>query len=293
MPELGEVDLLATRLNARLREMSGQPELLSGRAEHARFQTMWTACASPLRGARLARIARKGKYLLFHWADQRGLLLAHLRMTGWWAWQHCPQTLIVADGSELTRHPKLFLTLRWPTGNNGKSQEEQLIYYDSRALGEIAYFATADWREIPALAAQAPDFIDTENSLAGGFLQDEREFLALARAQKKRATRRTIRDVLMDQSRQGVGAGLGNYLIAEVLYRAGIHPDRGFCALSDAALKKIYKITCQLFRHVITNNAEAEATMVIYQRQQCPRGHRIQRDAHGNRGSYYCPHCQK
>ncbi|MEW6735322.1 MAG: DNA-formamidopyrimidine glycosylase family protein [Acidobacteriota bacterium] len=288
MPELSEVDLLVTRLNARLRVMAAQPIFISGRATHPRFTEMWAACAPQLINTQLTRISRKGKYLIFELAEGRGLLLAHLRMTGWWAWQQIPQTLTVAQGYSLDRHPKLFLDMQWPD-----SSREQLIYYDSRGLGEFSYYAQTDWRQLPPLAAQAPDFIATENSLPGGFLQNEEEFLVLVRAQKTRATKRSIRDVLMDQSHQGVGAGLGNYLIAEVLYRAGVHPDRGFCALHLTTLKKIYQITCDLFRHVIAHEADAEATMVVYQREQCPRGHQIKRDVRGARSSYYCPRCQR
>jgi formamidopyrimidine-DNA glycosylase len=195
MPELGEVDLLATRLNAHLREMKTAPALISGEALHPRAAQMWTACADKLAGARLTRITRKGKYLLFEWAEDRGLLLAHLRMTGWWAWRALPQTLTVVQGYTLDRHPKLFLTFSRAGETKRSSVEEQLIYYDSRMLGEIAFFNVSNWREIVPLAAQAPDFIGTENSVAGGFLQDENEFLALARA-RQRATTRTIRDLL-------------------------------------------------------------------------------------------------
>lgn len=289
MPELGEVDLLATRLNTRLREMSAQPRLVAGRADHARFAEMWSQCAPNIVGARLERVWRKGKYLVFQWSEGRGLMLGHLRMTGWWEWQQSPQSITLAQGYTLNRNPKLFLSFRWPK----RKKAEELVYYDSRVLGEIAYFNTTEWRNIPALSAQAPDFIDTDNSLPGSFISGEEEFLALVAAARARGTRRTIRDVLMDQSRKGIGAGLGNYIIAEVLYRAGIHPNRPFSELTKRSLVKLYQITCEIFRHVIATGAESEATMVIYQRERCPRGHAIMREARGNRGSYYCPRCQR
>jgi formamidopyrimidine-DNA glycosylase len=248
---------------------------------------MWEAVAPHIVGKELKRIARKGKYLIFQWQQASGLFISHLRMTGWWAWQVMPQTLTLAQGYTLDRHPRLFLNMRWPDGSR-----EELIYYDSRGLGEIAFFPTLDWQKIAPLAKQAADLVETENSLPGGFFAGESEFIALVAAQQKRKARRSIRDMLMDQTGQGIGAGLGNYLVAEVLYRAHLHPDRPFSTINIETLKQLYQIIVELLRYVIEVGAESEATMVVYQRKECPLGHSIQRDLRGGRGSYYCPNCQ-
>lgn len=287
MPELGEVELLVSRLNQRLQEKNAQPTLIAGRAVHARTEAMWQQCQQHLLNARIQRWRRKAKYLLFEWADNRGMLLAHLRLAGWWMWADQPQTLTVAQGYTLDRHPKLYLTFSWPAGG-----EEDLVYYDSRMLGEIEFHAVTDWRAIAALDSQAPDFIGTENSVSGGFYENEQDFTKFINSHTNLRSTRTIRDVLMDQTTKGLGAGLGNYLIAEVLYHAGINPNRSLRDLDKQQLVNIYHLTADLFRHVIANEADAEANMVVYQHKQCPKGHDIVREAKGNRGSYYCPVCQ-
>lgn len=288
MPELSEVDILVGRLNTYLRSMPAPPTLIESATYHARYDQLWPSCAAALHGSQLTEIKRKGKYLLFYWAGCAGIMLSHLRMTGWWAWQQAPQSLKVAEGYTLDRHPRLILTLTCPN-----RPPEQLIFYDGRVLGDVAYFATQDWQQIPALTSQAPDLVRTKYSVAGGFIRDTAHFMTLVARQQKLQTKRTIRDLLMDQSNKGIGAGLGNYLIAEVLYRTRILPQRRFIDLTDEQLKAIYKTSVDLFNEVIDNDANNDANMVVYQRKQCPQGHTIQRDTLGNRSSYYCPQCQK
>jgi formamidopyrimidine-DNA glycosylase len=216
MPEIAEVDILARWLNEYLQNLPAPAVLTQAVAHHPKLAAQWQAASASLLGKTLQHLERKGKYLIWYWQPQEGLLVTHLRMTGWWLWQDDPRAITVMQGYNLTRHARL--TLQFQVAN----QQHCLIYCDDRVLGELGYFPVTDWRAVPALAQQAPDFITTAYTVTNGSWANMAAFLAQAQWCQQHHPRRRVRDLLLDQSQQAVGAGLGNYMVAEILYRAAI-----------------------------------------------------------------------
>jgi formamidopyrimidine-DNA glycosylase len=286
MPEIAEVDILAGWLNEYLQNLPAPAVLTGARHTHPKLAQQWQICAPYLLGKTLRHIGRKGKYLIWEWQPHSGLLLTHLRMTGWWLWHDNPRSISVMRGYKLERHARL--TLDFQVANRSC----QLIFCDDRVLGELAYFPVANWQEIPALAQQAPDFITTSYTVTEGSWPDVAAFLIQAQLRQQLSPRRRVRDLLLDQTQRGAGAGLGNYMVAEILYRAAIHPDRYWGTLTVTELQQFYQITQEFLHQIIVNKADNDNNMVIYQRDLCPQQHPITRAIRGGRSSYYCEVCQ-
>lgn len=109
--------------------------------------------------------------------------------------------------------------------------------------------------------------------------------------------------VLLDQS---VVSGIGNYLKSEILYVAGILPDRKLDSLTEDEFEKLrveaHRIIKESYSHgglTIENFINPNGTMgnyprLIYNRSHDPQGHKVikvkSKDA---RGTFYCSQCQK
>lgn len=115
-----------------------------------------------------------------------------------------------------------------------------------------------------------------------------------------------IKPVLLDQS---VVAGLGNWIVDDVLFQAGIHPLMLAGSLSDDDMSRLHAA----IRHVLTVAIEEEAiyrnfpkSFLIHAREwdhspyDSPDAHRycpvcgtpVERTVVGGRTTLYCPHCQ-
>ena len=118
-------------------------------------------------------------------------------------------------------------------------------------------------------------------------------------------SKRRIRSVLTDQS--GI-AGIGNYLVNEILWKARINPFQPACTLAPSAIAAILKNA----RETIVDSARAGgATLLdyfglggeegtygksfnVYRKEDCPRCYgpvsRVRNP--GEQSSYFCPACQ-
>ena len=115
---------------------------------------------------------------------------------------------------------------------------------------------------------------------------------------------RTIAEALMDQSTM---AGCGNYIKAEVLYRAGVSPWRQvtevtpaeYVAIRDAlwdVAKESYSsqgATISTYRTPDGHEGTTQFDFRVYSRKQCPKGHEVRREeTPEGRTSHWCPTCQ-
>jgi formamidopyrimidine-DNA glycosylase len=226
-----------------------------------------------LPGRGIARITRKGKYLVFRLDNGESLVL-HLRMTG--------SLLIEEDGDGGESRP--YLTAVFGLDNGLK-----LLFCDRRKLGT---------------ASLLPD----ERGLAKKLGPEPLDSRFTAELLGERLSRRKapIKAVLCDQK---LVAGIGNMYADEALFFAGIHPTRMANSLSARETRMLHRGIRRALRNGIKN---AGATFSDYRRPGGERGnqqdsfyvaHRggqtcrvcstpIERIPIRNRGSYYCPRCQ-
>jgi len=92
-----------------------------------------------------------------------------------------------------------------------------------------------------------------------------------------------VRDVLLDQKM--LCSGIGNYLVAEIMYYARLHPLITFGQLQTIELYQLYDVCLQ----VVKGHYELTLEKVIYGRSQCPCGHQIQTLESKDRKAWFCP----
>lgn len=212
-------------------------------------------------------ITRRGKFLILHL--DRDALLFHLRMSG---------DLLVEDISlPLAPHHRLVLDLEGGL---------RLAFNDPRKFGR-AWLVT-DPQSI--LAHLGPEPLDESFT--------EEQFYALLHSR-----RRQLKPLLMDQS---FIAGLGNIYTDEALHLARLHPlliadtlDQG---QATRLLQSIRQVLAEGIRRQgasidwVYRGGDFQNHFRVYQRtgDPCPNcSTPIQRIIVGQRGTHFCPTCQK
>ena len=228
------------------------------------------ATEARLAGQRIERLERHGKYLLFRLRkDGRGSLLAvHLRMTG----------SLLANGA-----PGRFTRARMALDDG-----TAVVFQDVRKFGRW------QWSERlpPRLAALGPDPL--------GIGRD-------AFAARLRSRRARLKALLLDQE---FLRGLGNIYADEALFRARLHPERSAATVGPRKARDLHGAVQAVLRQAIDAGGTSirdyrdgrgapggfQHRILIYGREgaPCPAcGTRVRRVLVAQRGSHFCPRCQR
>lgn len=232
------------------------------------------AAFAALAGRELAEIKRRGKYLLFQ-LDTPLLWVVHLRMTGKLLYHRETEPLQKHD------HARLFF-----------ADGSELVYNDTRAFGR--FWLTDDTAQVGGLNSLGLEPLDAEFSTA--YWQEK----------IKRRPKTQVKAALLDQT---VVAGLGNIYADEVLFQAGVHPERPLGSLTEAENQRLTSAMREIllasiaqrgttFRDYVDGNNEKggyQEFLRVFQKQgqPCPNcGEPLQRIKVAGRSSYFCPVCQ-
>jgi len=229
--------------------------------------------AEQLSGARVQRLERRGKYLLWGLSGDRHLLV-HLRMTG---------TLLLDPPLE-PRHTRVRLEL---------DDGHRLTYVDPRRFGTGHLLVGAAARD-----AYLERRLGAE-PFTPAFTAEHLRRLARGRTAP-------IKAFILDQRRI---AGVGNIYADEALFRAGIHPLRPAGRLSAAQWSRLREAieavlaagidakgaSIDDFRHLDGARGSFQDRFLVHTRagQPCPGcGEPIAKIVVGGRGTYVCERCQ-
>lgn len=265
MPELPEVETIVRTYRPRL----------EGRRIVA-FESQWPKNVAPsaaharraLRGQLIERLARRGKFIVFHLGDGSHLLV-HLRMSGRFEW-----------AAEHER-PPAHVRATWDLDDGNR-----LLFCDARKFGRITHAADL----AAATAGLGPEPLG-------------RGFTAGVLATLLRERRRQIKPLLLDQS---LIAGLGNIYTDEALFRAGLHPTRVASQLSAGEVERLHEAIRYVLRLAIRNHGTSidwiypggwmQNRLMVYGRtgEPCRRcGTQIEGLRIAQRGTHVCPRCQR
>ena len=273
MPELPEAEVVARQIRACL--LGAQvTDVWIGRQDIVR-----EGCdtASWYRDATLQSVDRFGKSVVLAFVNHRTwrYVVAELGMTGLLLFQSTP-----------TKHPQhVHVKLSFEGG-----REPELRYWNPRRFGRLSLLDKAGLDQyltrrfgLDPLAASQQDFIR--------LLQERRG---------------RLKALLMHQQ---VIAGIGNIYANEILFRAGLHPNRQVGQLSVRKVEMLYAIMREVLDEAIRHGGSSvrdffapDGTEGQYKRQHLVYGKEgqpcsnrcggvIQR-LRGERSSYFCPRCQ-
>ena len=274
MPELPEVETVVRGLRPRVegrhieRLEVRQPLVIRGSLDGFR---------RALRGARIGRVRRHGKYILLELRSgsnhvQPQVWVVHLGMTG--------QFYVCRPKAERLSHTHVVARL---------SSGEQLRYRDPRRFGKMLLVAEADLSRYFAALGPEPLRIPFE------------KFCQLFAGRSA-----PVKNLLLNQNRL---RGLGNIYAIEALFVARLHPARPAGSLRGAELRRLYQGMRGVLRRAIAEqgttvadyrNAEGapgdyQNFLRVYDREgkPCPRcGTAIERIVQAGRSTHFCPQCQ-
>jgi formamidopyrimidine-DNA glycosylase len=276
MPELPEVETIRSQLAERLPGSTfREVEVLDEKTVSPETPK---AFAMALRGQTVIGVERHGKYLEFLLSSGEALAL-HLRMTGRLHWRQGP----IDDGTRFLK-----IAMEFEDGS-------------SLAFGDMRRFGRA-WM-LP------PDF-ELRRAYWGrkvGVEPLDRAFTAAVLGELLDGRRGPIKPLLLNQS---VIAGLGNMYVDEALFQAGIHPLRTAGEIDERSTRALHRAIRDRLRVAIAQGGASidsyrdslgqrgsmqELLKVhLHEGEACPRcGTVIVKTRVANRGTYWCPTCQR
>jgi len=279
MPELPEVEAVVRTLRP----------LVQGRRIRC-VHVFHTIATKPQTAAHLARqaqghriraVERRGKYVLL--VLDHGLLTMHFKLDGQLLWfTNGKELLQRANQGEKSVHVDVALEL----------DKGVLGFADRRHFGRVHAWESVE--ACPGLRVLGIDALS-------------RDFTSGRFAELLAASRRPLKDFLLDQSRV---AGLGNIYSCESLWRARLDPRRRANTLKPQEARRLHKaivsvlaraLECCLHPAPDFRDPEwwfqgLETILRVYGREgkPCRRcGEPIERIAQGGRSTYCCGRCQK
>ena len=228
-------------------------------------------------GHRIEAIVPRGKALLTRF-DHGWTLYSHNQLYGGW------KTAAPGERPPTTRSLRVAL----------ETAERAILLYSA---SDVSMWRSDGVASHPFLRGLGPDVLDPALDAAA----------VAARLQSPAFSGRALGGLLLDQ---GFLAGMGNYLRAEVLFDAGLHPARHPRELDAAQTERLANALLALPRHSYATRGieptpgmrsdylaqgEGSFRFRVFKRegQHCERcGTPILRIASQSRPLFLCPHCQ-
>jgi formamidopyrimidine-DNA glycosylase len=277
LPEVEVVrrDLEKDVVGRRIREADVRPQRNAMRVirRHARRKEF----SDRLAGKKIARVDRKGKYVLMY-LDGGDVLVVHFGMTG----------QLLRGNKRQALPPHTHVVLEFMQGGD-------LRFVDPRTFGEMFVTGVDELGKVKEL-----------DHIAIDPLEDTFTWQQFSAELARRATK--LKPLLMDQK---FISGLGNIYSDEVLFAAGLRWDRMSDTLSSQEVRRLYRALREVVQEAIRfrgttledeayvdlygKPGEFAAELKVYGRRGLPcRRCRTPIEAVkiSGRNSYYCPQCQ-
>jgi formamidopyrimidine-DNA glycosylase len=283
MPELPEVETVRRGLEP---VMSGAR---IAQADVRRPDLRWPLperMAERLTGADVLRLRRRSKYILADLSSGESLLV-HLGMSGRMLVSGVMLGEFHHDHPAPAKHDHVVLDM---------AGGARVTFNDARRFGMMDLLPTATADQHPLLAGIGPE----------PFGNDFNEEWLIGRFKGRKTP---VKSALLDQK---IVAGLGNIYVAEVLFRAGIRPDRLTGDLTEAQTAGLVPLIRQVLDEAILAGGSSlrdyrqsdgelgyfQHAFRVYGREGQPcatpgcTGH-VERIVQSGRSSFFCPACQR
>lgn len=272
MPELPEVETIRSQLSEKLPLKINKVTNSAGLARNILKTDL-----PQIKNLKILKINRKGKILDFVFSDGTHLL-SHLGMTGTW---------LLGEAKHKGNHLHLQLEVQ-----QGK-KKYFLGYDDPRRFGKMYFLDQA--------------LSEKKMNQVGFDLADPDLSLEYVEKSLLKYPQRAVKVTLLDQK---LFAGSGNYIANEICARAKIRPDRLCQSLSQQDMKSIYRalrIVIQKalisggttfqggYRDSTGQKGQGKNELVVFYQKVCQMCKKtpVQKFFLAQRGTYFCPHCQK
>ena len=201
----------------------------------------------------------------------RVAFISHLRMEG--KYQICKK------GDILSKHDHVIFVL---------DEGMELRYNDVRKFGRMKLVDHDDYKNQLPLSKLGPEPFEID-------------YLELYQKLKKK--NKAIKTVLLDQS---IMTGIGNIYANEICYQMHLNPYTKANVLSKKRVKELVDVACEILNKAILQGGTTihsfsangidglfQVQLKVHMQKHCPLGHEIKKVMINERGTYYCPICQK
>lgn len=269
MPELPEVETIRRQLNAKLKNQTIKSvRILKTGRETPHGQ----AFVKAVTGKKIKMIDRRAKLLIWRFTDGSSVTI-HLKLTG--------RVILVDKKYQPGKHDRMVFEI----GPN------RLIWSDMRQFGTINFLSNEALEK--KLSEYGPEPLEIKSE----------QLAALFKSPKTR----NVKSALLNQE---VLAGVGNIYADEALFRSKIRPTRKLGSLTADDRLKLAKAVQEVLKQAIElkgtssqdyldaygQEGKFEKVLRVYQRKGLPCkvcGTPIVRTVVAQRGTHYCPNCQK
>ena len=300
MPELPEVETVRAGLASSL----GGAEVLDIEILDARSLKRHLAgtedFVEQLVGSKILGVARRGKFLWLPLEGSSQALVGHLGMSG--------QILLRSPDRPMDAQTRIRFAVQ-----NGPTKLE-VRFVDQRIFGSLAIDELVETRDgLPSGYAPEAPAVQASNLIPQTVAHIARDLLdahfdARGVIRKFRTRHSGIKRVLLDQN---LLSGIGNIYADEALWHSRLHYDQPADSLSAKKAGELIENAQRVLREAVLaggtsfdeqyKNVNGEAgyfsiALNAYGQtdKPCPRCSRpIRRAAWANRGSHFCPHCQR
>lgn len=267
MPELPEVKTIQDQLNKVM------PFKITSRSLSKVADSIVHTKMDKLQGKIILAVNRRGKMLDFLLDDGRHIL-SHLGMTGTW---------LISKEKITEKH----------THVQFKGNEGYLAYVDPRRFGHMYLYNEDD-------AKKKLDELGVD-------LLDKNFTFEYFKEKLLKYPERYVKVSLLDQS---LFAGTGNYIANEICAHGKVLPDRKIKTLKPQEIRKLYQGVFKVLEPTVNSGGTTFAggyrdahgdkgqgvnhLVVFYQKtcQMCKKSE-VKKITLGQRGTYFCPRCQK
>jgi formamidopyrimidine-DNA glycosylase len=277
MPELPEVESLRRLLAASL---VGRRIVAAQVAERRLRRPLAENLAHQLTGATIQGVRRRAKYLLLDLSGER-ILMVHLGMSG--SLTHRGHEFDDSHFNPAHDHVRMKL-------DDGTA----LVYNDPRRFGLMKLGRAAEIESSTELRLLGPEPLS-------------KHFNPTYLAARARGRKTAIKNLLMDQR---VVAGVGNIYASEILFLAGVRPQRRAGRVTRAEFERIVAATARVLSEAIGEGGTTFRSyrdsrgqpgrfmrrLQVYGREgePCYRCHnKVVSRLVGQRSSFYCATCQR
>lgn len=294
MPELPEVTTTVNGLNEVLPKLSIRDVWTdyfvaskNKRTDNIKNKKYFEYFKKEIVGQKVLKAERRGKNVLIHLSNNKTILI-HMKMTGHLLFgKYEYDTKIWKSNEVLLSDPfNQFIRLVF-TLSNGK----HLAFSDMRRFAKVFLFETEKRDTISDLSLLGPEPL--ENLSFDTF-----------KKQIQKGKSGKIKTTLMDQT---ILSGIGNIYSDEILWSAGVHPERRATTLTDIELKKMWQglkkiLTASIkmggdsmsdYRNIYGQKGKFQNAHKVYRRTKekcskpgCPGT--IQRKVIGGRSAHFC-----
>jgi len=253
-----------------------------------------------LTGKRFGKIERRGKFIITHLvgAGPTYVLVSHFRMTGHFRIAKLAESKSAEEW--YVYPPDRFTRVAFKLAPKSGSAADVLHYSDIRKFGRLWLIPESKLATLEELKDLGPEPL-------------AKDFSAEKFAQCLRRYRGIVKPTLLNQS---CVAGIGNIYADESLFDAGIHPTTRIDKLSDAELKILGRMVISNLADAVGHRGSSVGEYIgmrgqpgkhglylrVYGRRGQPCKSRrtgklcrgtVKRIVVGQRGTHYCPACQR